>query len=126
VTSIYKDIYGNKITPQNIYTLELCDLDNKITMSELSKGLDLHGSAVSALVSRMEKKGLLARSYGSRDRRTVFVQLTKKGNELRKDIRQQMDLLEKAITKNLTQSDIKKLQEIIATIKANSTKTTYK
>ena len=122
VTSIYKDIYGNDITPQNIFTLELCELDKSLTMSELSKGLQLNSSAVSTLVSRMEKNGLLIRTFGSRDRRTVFVRLTKKGNELRNQVREKMDELHSAINQNLTQSDIAKLQNIVTTLQKNSSK----
>ena len=122
VTSIYKDIYGNDITPQNIFTLELCERDKPITMGELSKGLNLNSSAVSTLVSRMEKNGLLIRTFGSRDRRTVFVQLTKNGDELRNQIREKMDQLHNAINQNLTKSDIENLQKIVTTLQKNSSK----
>lgn len=122
ITSIYKDIYGNDITPQNIYTLELCELDSKIKISDLSKNLNLNSSAVSILVSKMEKNGYLERTFGARDRRTVLVQLTKKGDELRDQVRLKMDLLNQSITENLTQTDIDKLQEIVSAIKTNSLK----
>ena len=126
VTSIYKDIYGHDITPQNIFTLEICDLKKQITMSELSKKLELNGSAVSTLVSRMEKNGLLVRTFGSLDRRKVFVQLTKKGDELKNQVREKMDLLHQSVTENLTQADIEKLEEIVMTVKKNSLKSKQK
>lgn len=122
ITSIYKDIYGSDITPQNIFTLELCELDHKVNMSELSKYLNLNNSAVSSLVSRMEQNGFLERTFGTRDRRTVYVQLTKLGDELRYQVRGKMDLLHQAITENLSQVDIEKLQESISTIEKNSRK----
>ena len=124
VTSIYKDIYGNDITPQNIFILELCELDKKITMSELSSGIDINSSAVSTMVSRMEKRGFLKRTFGIRDRRTVNVQLTKKGYKLRDQIRGKMDLLTRTITENLSQKDIKTLRDIITTLKKNRRKKT--
>lgn len=124
VTSIYKDVYGNDITPQNIFTLELCELDKPLTMGELSSGLNLNNSAVSTLVSRMEKNGLLKRTFGSRDRRTVFVQLTEKGDELRSQVREKMDQLHNAINEDLTQSDIENLQKIVTTLQKNSSKKT--
>ena len=102
ISSIYKDIYGNDISPQNNYTLELCELDNKVTISHLSKNLNLNSSAVSILVSKMEKNGYLERTFGARDRRTVLVQLTKKGDELRDQVRLKMDLLNQSITENIT------------------------
>ena len=122
ITSIYKDIYGNDLTPQNIFTLELCELDHKINMSELSKDLNLNNSAVSSLVSRMEQNGFLERTFGTRDRRTVYVQLTIIGDELRNQVRAKMDLLHQAISENLSQMDIENLKEIISTIEKNSLK----
>jgi DNA-binding MarR family transcriptional regulator len=122
VTSIYKDIYGNDVTPQNIFILELCEIDRKITMTELSKGLNLNSSAVSTLVSRMEKNGLLIRIHGKEDRRAIFVKLTQKGDELRNQIREKIDLLEQTMNNNLTPADIKKLQQIVTTLSKNSSK----
>ena len=124
VTSIYKDIYSNDITPQNIFILELCGLDKKITMSDLSIGIDTNSSAVSTMVSRMEKRGFLKRTFGIRDRRTVNVQLTKKGYKLRNKIRGKMDLLTRTITENLSQKDIKTLRDIVTTLKKNRRKKT--
>ena len=93
-------------------------------MSELSKGLDLNSSAVSTLVSRMEKKGFLKRTFGSEDRRAVFVQLTKKGDKLRNQVREKMDLLNRTITEGLSQKDIENLQDTVTILKKNSRKKT--
>lgn len=122
VTSIYKEIYGNDITPQNIFALELCEREKKITMGELSKGLNIYNSAISTLVSRMEKNGLLIRTHGNEDRRTVFIQLTEKGDALRKQVREKFDQLNHAMTGNLTQTEIQKLQQIVTTLSNKNNK----
>jgi len=119
VASFYKDMLGNDVSPQNVYILELCDLKNKITMNQLSKGMELDGSAISTLVARMEKKSLLKRTHGTADRRTVFVQLTKEGNELREKFRQKTGLLTDCISKNISEEDASKLQEMVSTIAKN-------
>ena len=74
----------------------------------------------------MEKNGLLVRTFGSLDRRKVFVQLTKKGDELKNQVREKMDLLSQSVSENLTQADIEKLQEIVSTVKKNSRKSKQK
>jgi DNA-binding MarR family transcriptional regulator len=70
----------------------------------------------------MEKNGLLKRTFGNRDRRTVFVQLTKKGEELRSQVREKMDQLHNAINENLSQTDVENLQKIVTTLQKNSSK----
>ncbi len=119
VSAIYKDFLGNDISPQNVYVLDVCDLKEKLTMQQLAKKLQLDGSAISTLVSRMEKNGLLKRTHGTEDRRTVFVQLTQEGDQLRKDLREKMGMLTESLNKNLQEEDVKKLQEIVKAIANN-------
>jgi DNA-binding MarR family transcriptional regulator len=119
VSAFYKDVLGNDVSPQNVYILESCDLEEQLTMQQLAAKLQLDGSAVSTLVSRMEKKGLLKRTHGTEDRRTVFVQLTKEGDDLRNELRKKTGLLTEGISKNLADEDLKKLQDIVKTIAKN-------
>jgi DNA-binding MarR family transcriptional regulator len=88
-------------------------------MQQLAKRMELDGSAISTLVSRMEKKSLLKRTHGTEDRRTVFVQLTEEGDKLKAEISKKMDLLTARLRNNLQDEDIKKLQEIVKTITKN-------
>jgi DNA-binding MarR family transcriptional regulator len=119
VSSIYKEILGGDISPQNVYILELCELENRITMNQLSIGMQLEKSAVSTLVARMEKKFLLKRTHGTEDRRTVFVKLTEAGSELREKIRSKSDVLVGSIGHGISAEDIQKLQEIVSKITKN-------
>jgi len=119
ISSFYKDALGNNVSPQNVYILELCELDKKITMNELSNAMHLDGSAVSTLISRMEKKSLVVREHGIKDRRVVFVKLTKEGHDFRESLRTQLEVLTKSATKDMTQSDIESLQTIVNKITAN-------
>lgn len=119
ITSFYKDCLGMDVTPQKVYVLELLDIKKKITMNELSKGMNLDSSAVSTLVSRMEKNGLVKRTHGTQDRRTVFVQLTKQGSELRDKLRAKFGSLTDNISDNISPEDVAKLQEIVTKIASN-------
>lgn len=119
ISSFYKEVLGGDISPQIVYVLELCDLEKKITMNQLSKGMKLEGSAISTLVSRMEKKSLLKRTHGVEDRRAVFVQLTTEGNELRNKLREKTGFLTDSIRENISDDDVKKLQIIVNNIIAN-------
>jgi DNA-binding MarR family transcriptional regulator len=88
-------------------------------MNQLSIGMQLEKSAVSTLVARMEKKFLLKRTHGTEDRRTVFVQLTEAGSELREKIRSKSDMLVGSIGHGISAEDIQKLQEIVSKITKN-------
>jgi len=124
ITSFYKDCLGMDVTPQKVYVLELLDTKKKITMNELSSGMNLDSSAVSTLVSRMEKNGLVKRTHGTQDRRTVFVQLTKQGSELRDQLRTKFGALTSNINDNISAEDIATLQGIVKKI-ANNRKEHY-
>jgi len=119
ISSFYKDILGKDISLQNIYVLELCDLDEKITMNDLSEAMHLDGSAVSTLVSRMEKKSLLERVHGKKDRRCVYVHLTQQGHELKERLKSQTASLTENIKKNISVGDVEKLQAIVNQIAVN-------
>ncbi len=119
ITSFYKDVYGNDITPQNVYLLQLCRLKKGITIKQLSEGLGLDSSAVSTLVARMEKKGLILRTHGVEDRRTVLVELTHEGHELKEDMNAKSDLLASSMSINITEEESKVLQSIVMKIKLN-------
>lgn len=122
ITGFYKDILGMDVTPQKVYVLELLELDKEITMNELSKGMNLDSSAVSTLISRMEKKSLVTRTHGTEDRRTVFVKLTKEGHEAREKLRGNFDGLTDHIGEDISPDDIATLQEIVAKIANNHKK----
>lgn len=119
IFSFYKDALGKDVSPQNVYILELCELDKKITMNELSTAMHLDGSAVSTLISRMEKKSFVIREHGVKDRRVVYVKLTKEGHDFRENLRSQVEVLTKNATKDISESDIRELQIMVDKITAN-------
>jgi len=122
ITGFYKDVLGMDVTPQKVYVLELLELDKQITMNELSKGMNLDSSAVSTLVSRMEKKSLVTRTHGTEDRRTVFVKLTQEGHDARELLRNNFGGLTENIGEDISPSDIATLQEIVGKIANNHKK----
>jgi len=122
ITGFYKDILGMDVTPQKVYVLELLEQDKKITMNELSRGMNLDSSAVSTLISRMEKKSLVKRTHGTEDRRTVFVQLTPEGAEIREKLRSNFSELTDNIGEGISSADIETLQTIVGKITNNHKK----
>ena len=119
IRGFYKSILGVEVTPQKLYVLELLELDKQITMNELSKGMNLDTSAVSTLISRMENKGLVIRTHGTKDRRTVFVKLTQKGSDAKEDLRKNFERVTDDMSANISTVEIEKLQEIVEKVAKN-------
>lgn len=69
--------------PQYLVLLVLWENDN-ISMNKIGEKLLLNTNTLSPLVKRMEKMELLQRKRSDKDERSVFIQLTAKGKELKK------------------------------------------
>ncbi|MFM9372008.1 MarR family winged helix-turn-helix transcriptional regulator [Streptomyces sp. Da 82-17] len=65
----------------------LADADSSCRVQELSGRVHLSQSALSRLIARLEKDGLVTRGMCSSDRRGVQVALTDKGRELHARVR---------------------------------------
>ncbi|SFB51805.1 DNA-binding transcriptional regulator, MarR family [Amycolatopsis marina] len=59
-----------------------CEGEGKCRGAELSDAVHLSQSAVSRLVARLEREGLVMRAMCEADRRGIFVKLTEEGREL--------------------------------------------
>lgn len=65
-----------------ITLLSLWEKDN-VTIKELGTRLFLDSGTLTPLLKKMEAQGLVTRTRSSKDERTVFINLTEKGRELR-------------------------------------------
>lgn len=75
-----------------ITLLCLWEKDN-VTVKELGERLFLDSGTLTPLLKRMEGQGLITRTRGGKDERTVYIQLTEDGKAMKekcKDIPQQM------------------------------------
>lgn len=70
--------------PQYIVMLVLWEND-KITISEICEKLYLHTNTLTPLLNKMKEKGLITKTRSSEDERTVIIELTNKGKELKED-----------------------------------------
>jgi DNA-binding MarR family transcriptional regulator len=82
------DIHSRKLhnefditTPQMICVYELSRNDG-ITLSQLSKAVNIGISTVNGIVDRLEMKGLLKRRRSQQDRRKVQLHLTESGRRI--------------------------------------------
>lgn len=68
--------------PQYLVLLVLWEND-KLSINQIGEKLLLNTNTLSPLIKRMEKMELLRRTRSKKDERSVFVELTEKGKELK-------------------------------------------
>lgn len=70
------------ITAQQWTVVMFCHNSSNATPSELAEALGVDGSAVTRLLDRLEKKGLVRRVTNPNDRRSIRVELLEEGRRL--------------------------------------------
>lgn len=104
------------ITVPHVFTLELLDKRGSCNMGELAENLSITTSAVTGLIDRMLKAGLVERIRGDKDRRIVKVETTKKGrNIIKKIITQRHRMLIESFSQ-ISKEDREKYIEILEKI----------
>lgn len=99
--------------PQYLVLLVLWENDN-ISMNKIGEKLLLNTNTLSPLVKRMEKMELLQRKRSDKDERSVFIQLTAKGKELKKTaVPIPEKLLNTLMTEDVTLTEIMLLKDTL-------------
>ena len=68
---------------------------------------------ITRLLDRMERRGLLARSRDSRDRRVITVRITAAGHKLLKDLDGPMAEYNRKLLSHMDKADLRKLVELL-------------
>jgi DNA-binding MarR family transcriptional regulator len=71
-------------TLRQLYYIELISKNEGISVSELSKTLDVKKSTVSIAVNQLIKLGIVVKVRSNDDKRFYFLQLTSKGKDIMK------------------------------------------
>ncbi len=70
-----------KVTLPQLLCLYEIHAHNSITLSELTRKLNMNNSAMTGIVDRLETKCLLQRVRKGNDRRTVYIEFTESGRD---------------------------------------------
>jgi len=115
ITKAYKP-YLNKMGvtyPQYLVLMVLWENDG-LTVNQISKKLLLDTNTLSPLLKRMEKMELLQRNRSSKDERSVIVQITEKGKQLKtlaKPIPE--NLIKPMLTENISMENVIQLKDML-------------
>ena len=116
ITKAYKP-YLEKLGltyPQYLVLLVLWENDG-LSVNQLTEKLLLNSNTLSPLLKRMEKMELLKRNRSSKDERSVIVQLTESGKELKqKALHIPEYLFKELLSDNIKIEDMLKLKDILS------------
>jgi len=75
--------------------------------------------AITGLIDRLEKQGLVERKRCEEDRRIVYVELTTKAGKLLEQIDSPLNALHKALLGHLTRTELNELSRLLEKARAN-------
>lgn len=99
--------------PQYLVLMVLWEND-EVTVNQISEKLLLNTNTLSPLLKRMEKSGIIERNRSQKDERSVVIQLTKKGIQLRSQAAPIPDeLVQILLTENVKLEEVLALKEMM-------------
>lgn len=113
VNTIYKNVLGSGISPQQIYVLELLDHKQPVLFSTIQEQLGIDQSALSNMLKRMEKSNLIAKSKDVIDKRVILLKLTTQGYSFREQLRTKYDKLFNTINSKINESELNSLKKVV-------------
>ena len=118
INAFYSHFLPEGTSPQQSYILEACDPDKATTVSDIVTQLDSDKSAISNMLKRMDAAGLIRREVVPTNRRMTYVFLTKKGVQLKNEVRRSMKEADRVLSNALTQSEKSSLFKMVSKIKS--------
>lgn len=94
----------------------------KLTFKELEKCLSLAQSTTAGLISRLEQKKLVSVSGDANDKRIKYVEITSLGEQFCNEAKQEMELTEKMLMKNLSAAERKSLLSLLEEVNRTARK----
>lgn len=90
--------------------------NNKMTMKDIANCIHRTKPTVTVLVDKLEKLGYLKRAASDKDSRSTYVILTQKGEDFKATFDQISNNLNKMLNKNLSENEVKLLEELLRKI----------
>lgn len=112
-----KQVHEQNINRSEFITLISISGNEKKSMSDLCRDVDLKSGSLTTLIDNLIEKGYVKREFDKRDRRKILVQLTTKGKDFAKIIKKSFEDNTFSKVEKLTVRDTKNLFEAIDIIK---------
>jgi len=117
IGDLKKEVHKQNINRSEfIVLISICDNEKK-SMSELCRNVDLKSGSLTTLIDNLVEKGYVKREFDKNDRRKILVQLTKKGKNFTKVIKKSFEDNTLSKIEKLTAKESKDLFEAVNIIK---------
>lgn len=103
---------GSDLTRDQHYILRYIYQNNMCTTSELAHDFYVKKSAITAIITRLWKKGLIKRTRNPQDRRVIYLTLTEKGKEMYEKTEERIFSLVESFIKQFDPEEIKQFIQI--------------
>ncbi|AIE60025.1 MarR family winged helix-turn-helix transcriptional regulator [Bacillus methanolicus] len=100
------------LTGPQFYILHLLSKKEKFMVTEIASEMGVRPSAITVMVERLHKNGLVIRDRDENDRRVVFIQLTDKGYEILQKAKQKRFQTISNYLKHLESEELESLVQI--------------
>lgn len=117
IQAFYRSSFPDGMNAQRFYILSLCERDDGVNVSQIADAIQIDLPAVSALLGRMERSGLVERHPSPHNRREVLVFLTSEGERMRGETYTQMNTIQGKLLRYVTEEDIGNLRDLVDRIK---------
>lgn len=99
VMPVYRDLFARHgLTEQQWRILRVLWSEGAVTTTHLSRQTLLPAPSLVGILDRLEKKGLVARQRGQKDRRTVHVTATEQGRQLHEAVMPALERIHARVT----------------------------
>lgn len=100
-------------TLRQLYYIELIDKNEGISVSQISKALDVKKSTVSIAINQLINLGIVTKIQSDTDKRFYFLQLTSKGKDIMKMHKQIHEDTIKKILKILNPEEVESFIKLV-------------
>ncbi|MCH6264070.1 MULTISPECIES: MarR family winged helix-turn-helix transcriptional regulator [Neobacillus] len=104
--ALIKNQLGNELTNDQHYILRYIHQTGECTSTELAEVFQVNKSAITAIITRMTDRGLIQRTRDEKDRRVVYLTLTKEGIELFQSAQEKVHQLVESIITQFDETEI--------------------
>ena len=103
--------YG--ITPEQWSIISVLSSQRGTTQKELAEAIDKNQTTVVRMIHSMERKGIVKKIFNEQDRRSHYLFLTEKGEEIKKTIFSVVKDAHHVVSSNLSKGEIQQLKSLL-------------
>lgn len=122
VQDFYAPAFPKDLTPQRSYVLDYC-MEEERTVSDIATMMQIDDAAISNILRRMEKDGLIEKRKSKSDGRALRIKATEYGAKLAREVAKKSYEIDKLIEDEIDEEDRAFLYKLVKIIHKYGEKT---